>query len=344
MIESFPPEATSPCVGQVLLVDDESMVVRALGPLISKLGYQTICATETSQALTLLSLRRFDAIVTDLSLPMASGGVFATHVAALVPGVPLIVITGLTDLHEVAELLGDTKVDAIIPKPARNGSIARALARSVTTGKTAVEAREARLVADGLVRALALRDVETEGHSRRVAAWTLMLVQRTGIPKEEWLRAELGGLLHDVGKIGISDAILRKPSKLSEEEWVEMRRHPELGCIILSGIPALAGACDIVRSHHERWDGGGYPGGLAGEAIPLHARIFALIDTYDAMTSDRPYRKGMSHDAAVSAIRAGSGVQFDPRAVETFLGVPEAEWRAVARIFADHVVAAGAKN
>lgn len=318
----------------MLLVDDEPDVVRAVAHVLSRLGYETVCATETSQAFTLLSLRRFDAVVTDLRLPMPSGEVFA---AILAPEVPLIVITGAEDLREVSGLLSDTKVEAIIPKAAMNDCLAKALARSVSTGRSAIEAGTgARLVADGLVRALTLRDVETEAHSRRVAAWTLMLAQRLGVPKEDWLRTELGGLLHDIGKIGVPDSILRKPDKLTEEEWVEMRRHPSLGCTILSGIPALAGASDIVKSHHERWDGAGYPDGLGGEDIPWHARIFALVDTYDALTCDRPYRKGRSHSSAVGVIRAEGARQFDPRVVEVFLEVPDPAWTSVAHVFADH--------
>jgi len=337
MIESSAPGASPDSQGHVLVVDDEECVMRTLGRLVSRLGYRTVGTTKTSEALTLLSLRRFDAIISDLRLPMPTGGVFARHAPSLAPGVPLIVVTGAGDLAEVWDLLGEARVEAVIPKTAVDVAIASVLARAVSAGRETREAgQEARLLADGLVRALAVRDVETEAHSRRVAAWTLMLAQHMGLPREDWPRAELGGLLHDIGKIGIPDAILRKPGKLSEAEWVEMRRHPELGCTILSGIPALADASDIVRSHHERWDGKGYPDALAGDAIPLHARIFALVDTYDAMTSDRPYRKGLPHSAAVEATRTGASHQFDPRVVETFLAIPEHEWRAVARIFADH--------
>jgi HD-GYP domain-containing protein (c-di-GMP phosphodiesterase class II) len=163
-----------------------------------------------------------------------------------------------------------------------------------------------------------------------------MLVQRLGAREGEWLEAELGALLHDIRKIGVPDAILRKPGKLNAEEWAQMRRHPELGCEMLAGIPALAATHAIVRSHHERWDGGGYPDGLAGEAIPPHARAFALVDAYDAMTNDRPYRKGQRHEVAAEEIRRQAGRHFEPRVVDAFLSVPEAEWRAVARTFADH--------
>jgi HD-GYP domain-containing protein (c-di-GMP phosphodiesterase class II) len=284
-----------------------------------------------------MSLRRFDAIVADLRLPMPSGGVFAAHIAILAPGVPLIVVTGVEDLGEIWTLLGDSKVEAVIPKRAVKDGIGRALARTVSALKDGGLGRQGvRLVADGLVRALALRDVETEAHSRRVAAWTVMLVQRLGVPRDQWQWAELGGLLHDIGKIGISDNILRKPGKLTTDEWAEVRRHPQLGCTILSGIPALANAVDVVRSHHERWDGKGYPDGLASEAIPLNARIFSLADTYDALTADRPYRKGASHEAAVEVIRAEVGLQFDPQVVAAFLDMSEGEWLQVGRIFAEH--------
>ena len=317
-------------------MDDEREVLLAIAHLINRFGYETVCTTETSQALMLLSLRRFDAIVTDLRLSMPSGGVFASQAAILAPDVPLIVVTGAGDLQEISDLLGDTRVEAILPKATLNGGLVKALARSVASGKDAREAGQgARLMADGLVRALALRDVETEAHSRRVSAWTLMLAQRLGVPKQDWLRAELGGLLHDIGKFGVPDAILRKPGTLTEDEWVEMRRHPLLGCTILSGIPALAGAVDIVRSHHERWDGAGYPDRLGGDDIPWHARIFALVDTYDALTCDRPYRKGRCHSAAIEVIRAEAARQFDPRVVEALLDTPEPEWLSVPRIFAD---------
>ncbi len=337
MIESYPPVSGPVSLGQVLVVDDEPAMLRALGQAIGQLGYEAVCASDPLKAVTLLSLRRFDAVISDLRLAMPSGGVFAAHVALLAPGVPLIVVTGVDDLRQVWDLLGETRVEAIIPKSDARTGIARALARSVKLAKDeGMGAQGARLVADGLVRALALRDVETESHSRRVAAWAVMLVRRFGVPKDEWVRVELGGLLHDIGKIGVSDTILKKPGKLTEEEWVEMRRHPELGCTILSGISALGGAVEIVRSHHERWDGAGYPDGLSNEAIPLNARIFSVADTYDAVTADRPYRRGKPHAAAVDLIRAESGRQFDPQVVSAFLDVPEAEWLHVGQIFADH--------
>ncbi|MCL5961075.1 MAG: HD-GYP domain-containing protein [Chloroflexi bacterium] len=172
---------------------------------------------------------------------------------------------------------------------------------------------------DALCASLDLRDRETEGHSRRVSQLTVALAKEMGVPQEELKAIEYGALLHDIGKIGISDTILLKPGSLSDDEWLQMRRHSYLGYKMLSRIQFLSGAADMVHAHHERNDGKGYPSGLAGEAIPLGARIFTVVDTYDAMTSDRPYRKALSHEEALEEIRRNSGTQFDPKVVEVFL-------------------------
>ncbi|MBI3764273.1 MAG: diguanylate cyclase, partial [Chloroflexi bacterium] len=179
---------------------------------------------------------------------------------------------------------------------------------------------------DALAAALDARDKETEGHSRRVVAFTLALARRMNLPEEELATIQRGAILHDIGKIGVPDAILLKPGPLTDEERAIMRNHPEWGRRILSGIPFLAGAAEIVRAHQERWDGAGYPQGRKGEAIPLGARIFAVADTFDAITSDRPYRAGRSYAVARAEIEAGRGTQFDPRFVDAFRQIPEDEW------------------
>lgn len=174
------------------------------------------------------------------------------------------------------------------------------------------------LLAETLVSALDLREHETGLHSKRVACHTLVLARYVGVNSEELRQIYWGALLHDIGKIGIPDAILLKPGPLSESEWQEMRTHPEKGYAIVSQVPPMAGAAQIVLCHEERYDGTGYPAGLAGGAIPLGARLFAVIDTLDAITSDRPYRKGADFDMAKAEILRGSGTQFDPLAVEAF--------------------------
>jgi len=172
---------------------------------------------------------------------------------------------------------------------------------------------------EALVAALDAREHETGLHSKRVACHTLVLARHFSADPQQLQQVYLGALLHDIGKIGIPDSILLKEGSLNDAEWQIMRTHPEIGHRILAGAPFMAGAAELVLTHEERFDGTGYPRGLAGAAIPLWARLFAVIDTLDAITSDRPYRKGLSFDAARAEIARQSGTQFDPQAVEAFV-------------------------
>ncbi|WP_407543157.1 HD domain-containing phosphohydrolase (plasmid) [Deinococcus radiomollis] len=172
---------------------------------------------------------------------------------------------------------------------------------------------------EGWAHALDLRDHETEGHSRRVTERTVQLCRQLGIPSEKLVDVRRGALLHDIGKMGIRDGILLKPGPLTEVEWVEMKQHPGHAVKVLSPIKFLRPALDIPQYHHEKWDGSGYPLGLKGEAIPLVARAFAVVDVYDALTNDRPYRAAWTHERALEHIQSGAGSHFDPRVVEAFV-------------------------
>jgi HD-GYP domain-containing protein (c-di-GMP phosphodiesterase class II) len=180
---------------------------------------------------------------------------------------------------------------------------------------------------DGMVAVLDYRDTETQWHSRRVSRFTCRIAQELGVTDARMMRTiEMGSLLHDIGKIGVRDAVLLKPGPLDPSEWVEMREHPRLGWALLQRIEFLRDASQIVLQHQERFDGNGYPSKLKGEEIVLGARLFAVADTYDAITSDRPYRKAQPHDAAVAEIRRVGGTQLDPNAVNAFCRLPESEW------------------
>lgn len=179
------------------------------------------------------------------------------------------------------------------------------------------------LTIQGWSRAMDLRDEETENHTRRVTDLTVRLAQRLGISDEQILSIQRGALLHDIGKLGIPDRILSKECDLTEEEWSIMRQHPQFAYEMLFPIEYLHPSLDIPFCHHEKWDGSGYPHGLKGEQIPLAARLFALVDVYDALTSDRPYRKAWSHEQAVNYIREQSGSHFDPKLVNVFLSLLE---------------------
>jgi PAS domain S-box-containing protein len=172
---------------------------------------------------------------------------------------------------------------------------------------------------EGWSHALDLRDKETEGHTRRVTDMTVQLARASGMSEAQLVNVRRGSLLHDIGKMGVPDNILLKPGPLTEDEWAQMRMHPVYAHDLLSPIAYLHGALDIPYCHHERWDGTGYPRGLRGEQIPLPARIFAVVDVWDALTSDRPYRKAWTKERALQFIQSGSGSSFDPMAVDLFL-------------------------
>lgn len=172
---------------------------------------------------------------------------------------------------------------------------------------------------EGWVRALDLRDRETEGHTKRVAKLTVELARRVGVPEDELVHVRRGALLHDIGKIGIPDAVLKKPGPLDEEEWTLMREHPGWAHEMISAVDFLQPALDILYCHHERWDGEGYPRGLAGESIPLSARVFAVVDVWDALRSDRPYSEAWDEERVLAYLCEQAGGHFDPSVVEDFL-------------------------
>jgi len=180
-----------------------------------------------------------------------------------------------------------------------------------------------------LISALDLRDTSTRHHSMRVSAYTLALCKALGVPLEQLVDIERGALLHDIGKIGISDTILLKPGHLSDQEWQIMKTHPQLGYQMVQGIPFLERAADIILYHHERYDGRGYPFGLRGDAIPLCARVFAVADTLDAITSGRPYKQPQDILQVERVLLRHAGTQFDPRVVKAFFQVTREGWMQI---------------
>ena len=183
-----------------------------------------------------------------------------------------------------------------------------------------------------LSRAVEARDPYARGHSARVTEIAAAIARRLGWDEDQLALLHLGGPLHDVGKLGVSEEVLTKPGRLDERELAQIRRHPRFGARILLRVAALRAALPYVLYHHERWDGGGYPTGRAGEAIPVEARVLAVADAFDAMTSDRPYRPALGRDEALAEIARCSGTQFDPEIVRVFLELfaEPAELRAVA--------------
>jgi putative nucleotidyltransferase with HDIG domain len=183
--------------------------------------------------------------------------------------------------------------------------------------------------ADALMAALSARDHETNGHAERVVSFSQRLGRQVGLSRQEMVALELGARLHDIGKIAVPDSILRKPAELDIEEWQKMREHPARGAKMVRNLGLPEGAALVVAQHHERWDGTGYPGRLAGEDIFLPARIFSVIDAFDAITSDRVYRPGAPYEEALRRISTASETQFDPRVVAAFRHIPPFDWKMI---------------
>ena len=222
----------------------------------------------------------------------------------------------------------ETSARAIIDHSTDEVIEIQAASRDITERKRAEEAlqlahnqlRDAyERTIEGWVRALDLRDRETEGHTQRVTDITIRVAQQLGFSEEELSHIKRGALLHDMGKIAIPDEILQKPGPLNETEWERMRQHPMYAYEMLSPIAYLNPALDIPFYHHERWNGSGYPHGLKGEKIPLSARLFAIVDVWDALRSDRPYRKAIPREQVIEYLSENANILFDPKLVEVFL-------------------------
>jgi putative nucleotidyltransferase with HDIG domain len=300
-------------------------------------------------ALALLGQEAFAAVAADYDLPTMNGIELLMRVARAQPEAVRILVSGRKDPDLVIEGLNRAGIFQFVHKPWDGTSLRRMVQQAMLHHRTLADHRallvrlndlavqlqqvnrdlDARVAERtsqlflSLCNALDLRDTDTQWHSRRVALYTRRLAEAVGIRGLELLDIERGALLHDIGKIGVSDTILLKPARLTDEEWVQMRKHSDLGAQILNGIPFLERARRLVLEHHERWDGGGYNQRLRGEEIYIGARIFAVIDAFDAMTADRPYRRAPGHERAMEEILAGRGTQFDPRVVEAFCRIPE---------------------
>jgi response regulator RpfG family c-di-GMP phosphodiesterase len=341
---------------RVLYVDDEPSLCRAFARLFRQ-DANVIVATASSpqEALTMLGTQPFDVIVSDLRMPGMSGIELLATGRRLHPDMRRLLVSGFADFDSALDAINEVGVDRMLTKPwdigelrsAVHGAAEHACLQRENNRMTAelrrrgeelaainqsldalVEERTSNLL-DGLVSALDMRDSETQWHSRRVGRYARRLAEEYGISGRELDDIERGATLHDIGKIGVRDAVLLKPGPLDESEWVEMRRHPALGYEILRGIGFLERARMIPLHHQEKFNGSGYPAGLKGEEICIGARIFAVVDTYDAITSDRPYRKRSTYAIARGEIAKCAGTQLDPTVVELWMGIPQSVWDTI---------------
>ncbi len=338
---------------RILVVDDESAVRNIIAAMLFQSGYAATTASGAEDALNCLREDpRYDLVLSDIMMPKTDGIALLDRICVDHPGIPVVLITALHDIQIATNAFRRGAADYLL-KPFKRLQLESVVGRAIEHGRLLrqnnayrhnleemVSARAGQLRAalldlersyditlEALGAALDLRDEETEGHSRRVTAYTVALARAMGIDSHELRVIARGAFLHDIGKIAIPDRILLKPGRLDPEEMGIMRQHCLRGYEVVRRIPFLREAAEIVYAHQEHFDGSGYPRGLRGDQIPLGARIFAIADTFDAMTSDRPYRKATTFTAARQEISRCSGTQFDPAIVEVSLQMPPQEWR-----------------
>ncbi len=339
---------------RVLVVDDEPAVRKMLTTLLSQAGVPCSAAANAREALTVLEKTSFQAVISDLRMGATSGLELLQEVRAHFPNLAFIMATGVDDVRVGVQamklgaddyLLKPFDIDVVL------ASLQRALERKQLEREVEnyrrhleemVSQRTQELQAamtelehshsatlEALGSAIDLRDGPTAGHSRRVLLYSVKIAEAIGGMEDQLKTLGMGAWLHDIGKLAIPDGILLKPGALNEQEREIMQRHVALGYDLVKGIPFLADAAEIILAHHERHDGSGYPRGLRGKDIPMFARIFAVADSFDAMTSDRPYRSALPVQTARSVIDAGGGKLFDPEIVDVFFAVGEAAWQLI---------------
>ncbi len=337
---------------RILVVDDEAPVRSMMGSALKRQGYEIHLVSSGRDALEALALNAFDLVLTDIVMQDVNGVVLLERIHTQQPGVPVVMVTAVHDISVAIDAMRRGAYDYLL-KPFEREHLVGTVERALNYRRVVEESQNYQQSLEEMVRArtdmlrhamedlehsydvtlealgdaLDLKDSETEGHSKRVTAYTIALARAMGLPPDEIKIIARGAFLHDIGKMAIPDEILRKPEKLTPEEQLLMREHCARGYLMLRKIPFLAGAAEIVFCHQEHYDGSGYPSNLRGSEIPIGARIFAVADALDAITSDRPYRKARSFDVAREEILRCSGTQFDPAVVEVFLNIPNELWQ-----------------
>jgi len=331
---------------RILIVDDDASVRDVISVLLQEEGYECRTAAGAEEALDIAAQEAPPLVISDMKMPGRDGIWLLEAFRERFPETAVVMLTGYGDTEAAVDCLRRGAVDYLLKPPKLTDlirAIERALAkRRIELARKRYQKKLERKVRDrtaelrsafkdiaqtyqntllALVAALDAREHETSDHSQRVVKYTIAIAERLSLQGPELEELGRGALLHDVGKIGVPDAVLLKPGKLTPEEWTEMRRHPDIGHQMIQSIPFLATPAVIVLSHQERFDGGGYPRKLRGEEIHIGARIFAVADTLDAMTSDRPYRKATSFENAMAEVQRCAGSQFDPEVVRAFADI-----------------------
>ncbi len=318
----------------LLIVDDDPCILSITVDSLTPAGYQCLTARSASQALLTLKNPDYqiDLMLTDIKMSGMSGIDLMNIAHDFLPDLPVIIMSATNEIETPVEALRAGSADYLI-KPFDFDELLSAVSRTLTKKTTSKERNRAETLAanwhtaaNAFALALDARDKETEGHAERVVVYSVRLGQELGLSSYDLISLELGARLHDIGKIAVPDHVLKKPAPLTDEEWIKMRIHPAKGQQMLQSLGLPENSALIVGQHHEKWDGSGYPLGLKQTEISIGARVFAVADTFDAITSDRVYRRGRRYQDALEEIVKFSGIQFDPEVVEAFARIDPEEW------------------
>jgi putative two-component system response regulator len=310
---------------RVLVVDDMEAMRLALVKCLHMSRYEVIAASSGGEALDLLRTQHFDLLLTDQTMPGLSGLELTDAVSRMHPDMPIVVLTGHTDVELAKDSLQRGASD-FVTKPVNIRELPILIERNLTRRRLEVarlRERGAQVLFEAikaLASAVDAKDPYTARHSRRVTRLSLLLADAIQLSSEERYLLELSAWMHDVGKIGVPDSILIKPAPLSPKEFAVMKEHPAKGAEIVGEIEEFGQVADVIRHHHERVDGRGYPDGLRGTAIPLASRIILIADSFEAMVADRSYRRSLGREAAIRELQEHSGTQFDQSLTQAFIG------------------------
>jgi putative two-component system response regulator len=309
-------------MSRILVIDDEPAIRNLIVEILQSGGHEVEAVDQFERALALLEYSEFDGVVSDILMPGCSGLDLLDAILARRPSLPVVLVTGAGTYEHLGQALARGAA-GLVTKPFTHATLRSAVADALGRAeRTALELRE-RLLTPTLVRALAnaieMRDPYLHGHCDRLASLAVRLATRLGLSSADVETVRLGAILHDIGKIGIPDAVLLKEGPLDDAELATIRLHPGLGDDLLAPIDLLGSSRVVVRHHHERWDGAGYPDGLAGPSIPLGARIVAVADSIEVMTSRSLYREPLTQEEVVAELHAGAGTQWDPQVVALVL-------------------------
>jgi putative two-component system response regulator len=312
---------------RVLIADDDALVRKLLVQTLEFGGYEVVAAADGAEAIAAVTAPGdFDVLVTDYSMPRADGIDVITHAQKVDSTLPCIIVTAFSGIDLAMRGMQAGAV-GFIPKPFKADHLLTVVQRALERHHLATEAVRLRLLAPMLERftmvlanTLETKDASTGRHSERLVSLADRTAIELGVDEERRSKIRLGACLHDIGKVGVPESLLRTAQRLSPEEFDTVRSHAEIGATILEDIDTWEEVREIVRHHHERFDGGGYPGGLAGETIPLGARIVCVVDSFDVMREGRPYAAARELDEVIAELHAESGHQFDPVVVDAFLG------------------------